>query len=258
MSTHKTVAVAGSTGFVGREVVRRLLADGYAVRALARDRSKAGEVLPAADQRVEIVSGDATDPACAADLLRGCEACINLIGIIRETPGVSFERAHVRTVQVLAFAAREARCRRFLQMSALGVGHDGIGEYQRSKWNGEQVVRSSGIPWTIFRPGLIHGPGGAFMQLAASWASGESAPWFFLPYFSRRVPDAVCPLGTAPEVDPVVAPVAVEDVARAFSKAIGVSEAIGEIYNLVGPETLAWPDLLRLVRDSIPDANHGL
>lgn len=258
VSTNRTVAVAGSTGFVGQEVVRRLLADGHAVRALARDRGKARDVLPVNAGSLEIVTGDVTDPAAVADLLRGCDTCINLVGIIREAPGVTFEMAHVGAVQALTAAAIEARCGRFIQMSALGVGHDGMCEYQRSKWDGEQVVRSSGIPWTIFRPGLIHGPGSGFMQLAASWASGESAPWFFLPYFTRRVPDAVCTMGTAPEFDPVVSPVAVEDVASAFSSAVVAPQAAGEIYNLVGPETLAWPDLLRLVRDAIPDANHSL
>ena len=258
MNSIKTVAVTGSAGFVGRAVVRALLAAGYSVRALVRTREKARKSLPTSDQRLTLVAGDAADPAVAAQLLQGAHACINLIGIIRQAPGATFVKAHVRTTEVLIAAAASAGCKRFLQMSALGVGHDGDTEYRRTKWDAELIVRSSGLDWTIFRPSMIHGASGEFIQTAASWATGKSAPWFFLPYFSRRVPDPTCPSGTAPEVAPVIAPIAVEDVAAAFVKAVSTPESIGEIYNLAGPEILSWPDLLTLIRDSVPGAKHNL
>jgi uncharacterized protein YbjT (DUF2867 family) len=247
-----TVAVTGSTGFVGREITRRLLAGGYRVRALVRDRAKAKDVLPVADDRLTLVQGDALDGETPARLVEGAAACIHLIGIIREEDGATFVRSHVRTTEAMLAACSRAGCLRFVQMSALGVSHDGISEYQRTKWDAEVLVRASGLDWTIFRPGLIHGRDSSFIDLAVGWARGESQPWFFMPYFTRRVEDPSCPVGPAPEFDPVVAPVAVQDVAEAFFKAIAAPTTIGEIYNLVGPESISWPDMLRFVRDRVP------
>lgn len=258
MNPIKTVAVTGSTGFVGRQVVRHLLAGGFHVRALVRSREKARTVLPVSDQRLTLIAGEATDAAALAQCLQGAHACIHLIGILRQAAGASFVKTHVRTTEAVTAAAATAGCRRFIHMSALGVGHDGATEYYRTKWDAEQVVRTSGLDWTIFRPGLIHGADGEFIQIAAGWATGESAPWCFLPYFSRRLPDPTCPNGTAPEIDPVISPVAVEDVAAAFVKALVTPDVIGEIYNLVGPETMSWPQLLTTVRDAVPGAKHNL
>ncbi len=255
MSTTNTIAVTGSTGFVGREIVRELLAGGYTVRALVRDRSKARDVLPAGDPRLVMVTGDALDGTTLAPLMQGAVGCIHLIGIVREQGGSTFVKAHVRTTEAVVAAAGAAGCRRLVHMSALGVSHDGVSDYQRTKWDAEQIVRGSGLDWTIFRPGFIHGPEGEFINTAAGWAAGERAPWLFLPYFTRRVPDPTCPNGVAPEVDPVMAPVAVEDVAVAFIKALSTPQTIGEIYNLVGPEQISWPEFLRTVRDGVPGAN---
>ncbi len=258
MNSIKTVAVTGAAGFVGRQVVTHLLSRGYHVRALVRDRNSARDKLPSGDPRVTIVAGDAADSAVAGELLQGAQACIHLIGIIRETAGSKFVKAHVRTTEALVAAARNAGCNRFLQMSALGVGHDGNTEYRRTKWDAEQIVRKSGLDWTIFRPSMIHGAGGEFIQTAVGWATGKTQPWFFLPFFTRREEHPTCPGGTAPEIEPVIAPVAVEDVAAAFVSAMTRRETVGEIYNLVGSETLSWPQMLLTIRDGVPGAKKNM
>ncbi|HLO42334.1 MAG TPA: NAD(P)H-binding protein [Phycisphaerales bacterium] len=258
MNAIKTVAVTGAAGFVGRQIVARLLSKGYHIRALVRDRSKVRGVLPSGDPRVTVVVGDAADASVAGELVRGAQACINVIGIIREEGGSTFSKAHVRTTEALVAAASAAGCGRFLQMSALGVGHDGNTEYRRTKWDGEQVVRKSDLAWTIFRPSMIHGKDGEFIQTAVGWATGKTAPWFFLPYFTRREPNPVCPTGTAPEFDPVLAPVRVEDVAEAFVSSLNKPETVGEIYNLAGPEVLSWPQMLLTIRDGVPGAKKNM
>ncbi len=258
MNAIKTVAVTGSTGFVGREVVRQLLAAGYHVRALVRDREKARGALPTGDSRLTLVTGDAVDAGALDQLLQHAGACIHLIGIIRQEQGATFVKAHVRTTEAVTAAASRAGCSRLLHMSALGVGRDAGTEYRRTKWDGEQVVRGSGLAWTIFRPGMIHGKDGEFIQTAASWAAGETAPWFFLPYFTRRLTDPTCPGGTAPEADPLISPIAVEDVAAAFVKALSTPCTVGEIYNLVGSETISWPEMLIMIRDGAPGSKANL
>lgn len=258
MSDTRTVAVTGASGFVGRSIVAQLLSSGYDVRALVRDREKARAVLPRRDDgSLRLVIGDASDAARLADLAQGTHACIHLIGIIRETRdmasgrAVTFRQAHVEATRAMVDACVNAGVPRFIHMSALSVTPNGVSDYQRTKFEAESIVRMSDRQWTIFRPGLIHGPAGEFTQMMKKIITGEMPPYLFIPYFTRGVEDKSVPLGPVQQVDPLVQPVAVEDVARAFVGAIDNPAAVGEVYNLVGPETLTWPAMLRFMRDSL-------
>lgn len=259
MNTISTVAVTGATGFVGRYVVRELLRQGYAVKALARDHAKAKGVLP---EKARVVGGDVLNQADVDELLQGCQACINLVGIIREKRGSgntqTFRGIHVQAPRVLVSRCEALGVGRFVHISALGARDTGVSEYQRTKWEGEQVVRLSELEWTIFRPGLIHGPDGEFVRTATGWVRGHSAPFIFLPYFTCTVEDTRVPLGPVKVIDPHVQPVAAQDVARAVVAALATPASIGEIYNLVGSESLSWPQMLVQMRDHIPGANRSL
>lgn len=252
------VAVTGASGFVGRHVVRALLDAGHSVRALSRDRSKARSVFSKAPaDRLTIVAGDAADGRALSELVSGADAMIHLVGIIREAPNKqTFQRVHVETTRAVLTACDEAKVTRYLHMSALGVKSDGVSEYQRTKWEAERLVRSTNLEWTIFRPSMIHGPGGEFTQMAAGWARGD-LPGNIMPYFTRWQTDKSVPLGPSVELAPIVAPVSVEDVARAFTTALVTEQTIGEIYNLSGSERLSWPEMLTFIRDSIHGAREN-
>jgi NADH dehydrogenase len=259
-----TVAVTGATGFVGREMVRALAGDGYSVRALVRSRGRAnealGELLDSSTARVEVVEGDVLDPATARELVRGAQACVNLVGIIREDRrrGVTFARMHVDAPRVLTHACRNEGVKRFIHMSALGASPTGVSEYQRSKFEGEQAVRRVGLEWTVLRPSLIHGTGSEFIRMARKWCLGAAAPFVFLPYFTGGSEDQRVPLGGVNPTDPRVAPVSVEDVCDAFVRALRAPASVGEIYNLCGSEVLTWPQMLRHMKKHIPGALPGL
>jgi uncharacterized protein YbjT (DUF2867 family) len=251
------VAVTGATGFVGRHVVRELLARGFRVRALIRDRAKAKETLPQVG--VELVEGDVTTPGDVARLVAGCGAVVHLVGIIREaTGGQTFERMHVLATRVVTEACEKAGVKRYVHMSALGVSPEGRAEYQKTKWRAEEIVRRSGLEWTIFRPGLIHGADGEFVRMMADLVSGEVPPYYFTPYFVRRTIDTSVPLGPVEFESAKLQPVAVEDVASAFVKAISTQATVGEIYNLTGPETYDWPTLLTTFRDVLPGSSKSI
>lgn len=270
----RTVAVTGSTGFVGRYVVRELLSRGWSVRALIRDTAKAREALAADAARIELVVGDVCDDAVLARMLttpsgEPVDACIHLVGIIREVRGDStsqpqtFQRMHVDATRHVVDACRSAGVKRYVHMSALGVGPEGKTEYQKTKWEAERYVRrgfgdDSDLDWTIFRPSLIHGPDGEFVQMMAGICAGETPPYFFMPYFARKQVDLSVPAGRVDWVAPSVQPVAVHDVAFAFAEAVARPQAIGEVFNLVGPEAMTWPTVLETLRDTIPGSNAKL
>ncbi|RMH13722.1 MAG: SDR family NAD(P)-dependent oxidoreductase, partial [Planctomycetota bacterium] len=243
----KSIVVTGATGFVGRHVVTALLQGGYHVRALTRNRTKAGQVLPQHDH-LELVVGDAlSEPACA-DLAAGADAAIHLVGILRETPGQTFERVHEQATRNVVRACEANHVKRYIHMSALGASPLGRAAYQRTKFGAERIVRTSSLDWTILRPGLIHGPDGEFIKLAAAWARGLEPPHFFMPYFSRL--EYVN--GHRERVAPLTQPIHVDDVVRAIFQSLEREEAIGEVYPLAGSERLSWPELLEVVRDTIP------
>lgn len=256
----RTVAVTGASGFVGRHVVEALTSRGWTVRGLVRDVEKARTLLPTPRPlerspagRVVAVQGDVFDRKAVADLVAGADAVVHLIGIRREqTGGVTYQRLHVEATSRMLEAASGAGVRRYVHMSALGARADAPGEYHRTKHEAEQLVRASGLDWTILRPSIIHGPDGEFMQMARGWVTGEAPPYKFLPYFFSTDPDS----GEA--IPGRLQPVHVDDVARALADAIENPAASGEIYPLGGPDAFDWPTMLVAVRDVIPGAKPKL
>lgn len=258
-SSPRTIAVTGATGFVGRAVVRALVAKGYHVRALCRERDKARTVLPA-DRAVQVVLGEVNDGKSPAELCKGADAVINLIGILRNAgKGQTFQHLHVDATKALVDAARAAGIKRFVQMSALGVVIDGKAEYQRTKAEGEQIVRRSGLDWTIFRPGLIHGKEGELNTLIRGWCSGTVQPFILIPYFARIVEhDEGVILGRMTWEPAQVAPVSVEDVAACFVESLSRPATIGEVYNVVGSEELSFKEMLKWWQDNLPSSDKSL
>ncbi len=231
-SSNKTVLVTGAGGFVGAAVVSALVSRGYRVVALVRGATSQFDL-----SSVVTVRGDLLEPASWRSSLAGCDAIIHLVGIIREdlVRGITFERMHVQGTQAIVDAARDAKVRRYVHMSALGSRPDAVSQYHCSKFAAEEYVRHSSLDWTIFRPSLIHGEKGEFMRLLAGWAG---KPGGLMPYFGRGV-TGLFDCGS-------LQPVYVGDVARAFVDAMGLP-AVGKTYDLVGPDVVDWPTLYRVV-----------
>jgi NADH dehydrogenase len=111
-------------------------------------------------------------------------------------------------------------------MSALGADSSGPSMYQRSKGDGEALVKQSHLDWTIFRPSVVFGENDSFINLFAT-----------LQKFAPVMPLA----GASVRFQPVY----VSDVAAAFVKAIKMPQTIGHAYDLVGPKVYSLADLVR-------------
>ena len=174
--------------------------------------------------------GDVTDAASLVGALDGCDAVIHLVGIIREFPGrgITFKKMHVTATENILEACDEQGVRRFLHMSSNGTRENGSTGYHRTKWQAEELVRDSGLDWTIFRPSLIFGRGSEFVKM--------------LTELIRRVP-----------VVPVIGdgqyrmqPVSVAQVAVSFVKALAMPESIGKTYHQGGSESYTYDAILDL------------
>ena len=233
------VFVTGGSGFVGSAMIDQILERGYAINALVNRRPlRAGDA-------VRSIEGDIFDDAALDEGIRGCDAVVHLVGIIMEKPrkGITFERVHFEGTKSVVDATARNGVRRYVHMSALGVRPEAVSEYHHTKFLAEQYVRASGLDWTIFRPSLIHGPTGEFMQMEAAWARKKAPPFLFMPYFGAGL------FGRrgAGKLQPVY----VNDVARAFVDALSNPKTIGEVYPLAGPDEVTWPQLHRISAEAI-------
>jgi uncharacterized protein YbjT (DUF2867 family) len=202
--------VTGGTGFVGGEIVRQLRDAGHEPVLLRR---------AAATESIETV----------AELMRGCNAVIHLVGIISEAGSQTFENIHTRLTEKIVAATKVAGIRRYIHMSALGTRPNAISRYHQSKWAAEECVRRSGLDWTIFRPSIIYGPGDGFVNLFAR--------------MSRWSP--VMPLIGGGHTK--FQPIAVANVARAFVAALAEPGAVGKTLALAGDEVFSFRELVELV-----------
>ncbi|MBI1826460.1 MAG: complex I NDUFA9 subunit family protein [Planctomycetes bacterium] len=237
----RSVMVTGATGFVGRHIVRNLLARGITPVCLVRSPSKLQSQYPReAAKRIKTVVGDLWDLGALAEAASQSRAVIHLVGIIIARPlrGQTFHRVHVKGTQNVIEAARGAGIQRFIHMSALGTRPNAISKYHRTKWDAEEIVRSSNLAWTIFRPSVIHGPDGEFMRLMKAFACGFVPP--VIPYFGS---------GRSR-----IQPVLVNDVARCFVQSLYDDHTEGKVYSLGGPHAYTWIEFYKACRKLIPDA----
>lgn len=234
----KNFLVVGGSGFVGRHLVAQLAARGARVTVPARRRERAKDLilLPT----VDVVETDVARPGVLERLAQGCDAVINLAGVLHSRRGRRDERGpndygpdfahtHVELPQAIVAACRRAGVGRLLHMSALGAALDAPSEYLRSKGVGEQaVLAAEDLAVTVFRPSVIFGSEDSFLNLFA-WLAG------LLP---------VIPLGS-PQAR--FQPVYVGDVAQAFIAALEEHAAFGQRYDLCGPKRYTLRELVEYV-----------
>lgn len=219
----------GGTGFVGRHLAARMVQRGHRVRVLSRDpeRHRGLKVLPT----LELMAADVRDPAELCRAFTGCDAVVNLIGILNEgRRGQGFQAVHVDLVRKVVDACGATGVGRLLHMSALNAGAGrGPSHYLRSKGEGEDLAHlaaGQGLQVTSLRPSVIFGPDDSFLNRFAkllTWAPGV---------FPLACPDAR------------FAPVYIGDVVDAMSVALEDRRSVGRRYELCGPHVYS---LRRLV-----------
>jgi uncharacterized protein YbjT (DUF2867 family) len=231
---HKTVCLAGGTGFVGQHLANRLTQHGYKVRILTRrrERHRALNINPG----ITLVETDVHNADALQQQFRGVDVVINLVGILNESgnKGAGFRRAHVELPEKIVAAATASGVSRLLHMSALNAnGEEQHSLYLKTKGEGEDLVHAatgSGLVVTSFRPSVIFGPGDSFFNRFATLLKIAG------PVFPLACPDSR------------FAPVCVADVAEAMCRSMGAATG-GERLDLCGPETFTLAELVGYTRD---------
>lgn len=219
------ICVLGGTGFVGRHLATRLANRGYSLRVLTRhpQRHREIEVLPGA----ELIGADIHDPKALAEQFAGCDAVINLVGVLHEYSNQSFRAVHAELPARVVEACRTVKINRLLHMSALHAdAAKGPSQYLFTKGEGERtVMQAQDLAVTCFKPSIIFAPDDDFFNKFAG-----------LLKFNLVLPLA-CPNSR-------FAPVYVEDVAQAFEVALENDATIGQSYELCGPQVYTFKEIV--------------
>jgi NADH dehydrogenase len=230
----RLITIIGGSGFVGRHIVRALARRGYRIRVACRRPDLAGHLQPLGNTgQIMAVQANVRYPASLAAACEGAFAVINLTGVLHSAGAQSFDAVHVFGAEASAKAAKAARARLFIQMSAIGADDKATSAYARSKAEGEARARGQFPGAIVLRPSIVFGPEDSFFNRFADLA--RFSP--FLPLIG----------GGNTRFQPVFA----GDVGEAVARLVDAGEADGRTYELGGPETFSFRDLMQFTLDTI-------
>jgi NADH dehydrogenase len=233
-NSDKLVTVIGGSGFLGRHIVRALAKRGYRIRVACRRPDLAGHVQPLGTPgQIMPVQANVRYPASLAAACDGAFAVINLTGILYGSGAQSFDAIHVFGAEASAKAAKEAKARLYIQVSAIGADAASASAYGRSKAEGESRARAAFPGAIIIRPSIVFGPEDGFFNKFAGLARLSPA----LPLIG----------GGATKFQPVF----VGDIAEAVARLVDAGEADGRTYELGGPEVLSFKQLMQFTLETI-------
>jgi len=172
----ETVALTGATGFVGAALARRLTAAGHRIKTLIRPTS---EHKRPAGVAATWIQGDLEDLASLRRLVDGADAVIHCAGAVRGASREQFNRVNADGLARLAQAATAQKpAPRFLLISSLAAREPHLSHYASSKRQAEKLLTAiyGRLPWTIYRPCAVYGPGDREMLPLFRWMARGFAP----------------------------------------------------------------------------------
>lgn len=221
------VTIFGGPGFVGRHAVRALARSGWRIRAASRRPDLAGHLQPmGAVGQIHAVQANLRYPDSVAAAVAGADAVVISVGVLASSGQQTFEAIHVAGPRAIAQAARAARVKRLVHISAIGADSASPSRYARSKADGEKAVLAEFPEAIILRPSIVFGPEDEFFNRFAAMA---------------RISPVLPAIGGGRTR---FQPIFVGDLARAIQAAVEGKGRPGTVYEIGGPEVLTFRELL--------------
>jgi len=223
------IAVTGGTGFVGRNLVSRLLKDNHEITVLSNRRS-AQDFF---GDKVRVVSGSVHNLTDILPAFQGSQVVYHLVGIIAETRKNTFEKTVAEGTKNVVAACREAGVTKVIYLSSLGTSAEARSAYHKTKYRAEQSVINNGLEWVILRPSIIYGKSDGFLTIMSKIIRGLP----FVPIFG----DGKYKLQA----------IHIDDLTEALAQAALNSKAVGQIIDLGGPEQLEYVQVINYLKKAL-------
>lgn len=221
------IAITGGTGFIGRHLARDLVARGHQVVLIARGLYTRGEQVYA-NENLTFVHADVTNTAALTQAFAGCTAVVQCAGTSQDS-SQTFEQVHVRGARSAVAAAQQAAIKKFVLVSYLHARPEKRSDYLTTKWEGEEIVRRSGLDYTILKVGLVYGPGDHLLNN--------------LGHLLRRLPV----FATVGLRERTVRLVAVEDLVSVIRAALTDDRLSNQTVAVIGPEEFPFSSAARRI-----------
>lgn len=223
--------VFGGSGFVGRQIVRRMAAEGTVVRVAVRDPESALSLKPmGAVGQIVPCFADVTDAASVATAIGEADVVVNAVSLYVPRGKRTYDQVHVNGARNVAEAATVAGAR-LVHLSGLGADTKSSNAYVRARGAGDDAVRAANPKAILLRPSAVFGPGDHLFTALGN-----------LIRFSLLVPQFGG--GRA-----YIQPVYVGDVAEAAMAALKDATHHGKTFDLGGPRVLNYREMFRLAVD---------
>ncbi len=221
------VLVTGATGFVGKALLRQLLADGKETKCLVRASSQK-QLLPQGN--VHVAVGTLQDLPTLRVAMQGVDTVIHLAGARHREDQFTAEWINHHGTANLVKAATDARIRRIVFLSHINADRNSAYPILRGKGAAEEAIRSSGLTYTILRSSLIFGPEDSFTTVLAMLI--KVIPFVF------PVPS---------EGKTRFQPIHVEDVVTCLTDSIEADHLVNKSLPIGGPQHLSYAEILDAV-----------
>jgi NADH dehydrogenase len=218
------IAITGATGFVGSHLTRRLESEGHGLVLLAR-------TPPKDDPR--FVASDLSGVERLTRLFQGCNAVAHCAGINREIGKQTYDRVHLRGTKNVVEAAKRAGVEKIVLMSFLRARPRCGSAYHESKWDAEEIVRNSGLDYTIIKAGVIYGRGDHMLDHLSH--ALHTFPLFGLVGFKEKS----------------IRPLAIEDLVHVMRAALIDRRMKRQTVAAVGPEEIFLSEAVRRVAEVV-------
>jgi uncharacterized protein YbjT (DUF2867 family) len=226
------VAITGGTGFVGGHLARRLTSEGNEVVLIARGMDQREPEIYKLKNAVFFPS-DLSSQSELEKAFTGCDSIVHCAGINREIGKQTYERVHVEGTRNVIEAARQAGVRKLVLLSFLRARPNCGSGYHESKWAAEELVRASGLDYTIFKAGVIYGLGDHMLDHLSH--ALHTFPVFALVGMKDRP----------------VRPLAVEDLAGIIEASLTDLRLSRKTIAIAGPEEMLLGEAVRRVSKTI-------
>lgn len=234
MTNSKKVLILGGTGFLGYHVIRAFSEDGFELGVMLH---KHKDDLAIPYDGYKKFTGDIASPASMEKVINEFrpDVIIHLVGLVREKrPNHTYENVHIKGTQNIVDAVKKAGIpdEKIIYVSALGADLKGDTEYYRTKAQAEEIIKNSGLTYTIFRPAIMFGWRGQFTGRIRFYAR-------MLPFFPLIGKNSFR-----------LEPVAAETVADIIIQAAG-GAGDSKTYDVVGPEFLTAREVTERLREKM-------